>query len=210
MHDDPKYIGVEFLSGATFGNGTGVAGEVDIETDHDELGLPRISGKTLRGLIKDSYLSLRKQFPELEESAVRIFGNPGETSDSGILHVSDALAEEATRSWIGHALATNLANLTTRDILLATTTIRRQTAESRKTGAYDEGSLRSSRIALRGFCLSAPLFWLQQPTSVDLRCLAMALLGARHAGVSRNRGRGHLRLTIDGNTDLTMRLAEVQ
>jgi hypothetical protein len=61
---------------------------------------------------------------------------------------------------------------------------------------------------LRGLHLEAPLVWLDQPTPQDLQCLALACLATRHAGLGRNRGRGHIRVTLDGDVERTRGLAE--
>jgi hypothetical protein len=63
--------------------------------------------------------------------------------------------------------------------------------QRRKTGAPAKGTLRSVRVIVRGMQLEAPLVWLGQPAPQDLQCLALACLAIRHAGLGRNRGRGH-------------------
>lgn len=61
----PNVLHIELLSDATFGRGEGSAGEVDTEVEHDEFGIPFIGGKTVRGLLRDTWLSMRPHFPEL-------------------------------------------------------------------------------------------------------------------------------------------------
>ena len=106
--------------------------------------------------------------------------------------------------------------LTPRDVLFALTAVRHQTSEERTTGAPAEHSLRSTRVALHGvgagtstfenLKLLAPLHWLRPPRPAELTCLAMATLATRHAGIGRTRGRGHVRLTLNGNLEYTQKL----
>jgi len=93
-------------------------------------------------------------------------------------------------------------------VLEALTDIRRQTSEERSTGAPAETTLRAVRVIVRGLTLRAPLHWLADPTPQDVRCLSLALLAARHAGLSRNRGRGHIRMTLDGDPEKTRNAAK--
>ena len=96
------------------------------------------------------------------------------------------------------------------DILHALTDVRFQTAEARVTGAPATTTLRVTRVATRGLTLEAPLTWLASPGPRDLQCLAMLALATRHGGLSRNRGRGHLQLTLNGDLDMTKKLAVAQ
>ena len=65
-------------------------------------------------------------------------------------------------------------------------------------------------MVIRGTKLHAPIQWLEEPSTEDLACLAITLLATRHAGCGRNRGRGHVRLSVDDDLKLTRALiAEV-
>ncbi len=92
-------------------------------------------------------------------------------------------------------------------ILDALTEIRVQTSEDRGTGAPARATLRSVRVIVRGLRLSAPLSWLSEPTPAEVRCLALAALGTRHAGLARTRGRGHIRVALDGDVAATRAVA---
>ena len=43
---------LELLGDAIFGRGDGVAGLVDIDVEHDELGLPYLHGRGVKGLLR--------------------------------------------------------------------------------------------------------------------------------------------------------------
>ncbi|MFW6114156.1 MAG: RAMP superfamily CRISPR-associated protein [bacterium] len=211
----PDVLHIELLSDATFGRGEGTAGEVDTEVEHDEFGIPFVGGKSVRGLLRDTWLSMRPHFPELQAAGNRVFGPTKRflDDDVGILRVGDALLQMDVRDWL-------LAAATRDDerervppamILAVCTDIRYQTAEDRLTGAPASVTLRSSRVVLRTFAFEAPLTWRvgDGPEEDDLRVLAMASLATRQGGLMRNRGRGHLRITLDGDLEGTRRLASL-
>jgi hypothetical protein len=202
------FIQIELLSDSAISRGEGTAGQVDIEVEHDELGLPFLGGKTLRGLLRDSWFSMRHCFPELAEAANRVFGPEADLDESSILRIGDAVVDGETRRWIEAAETRKNNPISPISVLEALTDIRRQTSEERSTGAPAETTLRSIRVVMRGLELQAPLYWLAAPTAADIRSLALALLATRHAGLARNRGRGHVRMTLDGDLEKTRQEAK--
>jgi hypothetical protein len=200
---------IELLSDATFGRGEGTAGEVDVEVEHDELGVPFVGGKTVHGLLRDAWLSMARAFPRMNSAALRVLGQSQELSESSIIRVGNATVDETTRQWIRAACtrARSDERLHPREVLRAFTEVRRQTAQDRVTGAPATTTLRAARVVVRGVTFWSPLTWLATPDDDALRCLALCALGVRHAGLSRNRGRGHVRTLLNGDEDLTKRLA---
>ena len=198
-----QFIQIELLSDAAFGRGEGTAGVVDVEVEHDEWGLPLLGGKTIRGLLRDSWFPMGHCFPELDEAARRVFGTEADCDECSIVRIGDAVVDDVTRRWIEAAEARENHPIPPAAVLEALTDIRRQTSEDRRTGAPAETTLRAVRVIVRGLTLQAPLHWLADPTARDVRCLSLALLATRHAGLSRNRGRGHIRMTLDGDLEKT-------
>jgi hypothetical protein len=94
----------------------------------------------------------------------------------------------------------------TEALLAALTEIRSQTSEERSTGAPARTTLRATRVVVRGLQLVAPLSRLAPLDPRDCPCLALA---ARHGGLARERGRGHVRITIDGDPERNRTLAKV-
>ncbi len=204
----PSTLAIELLSDTTFGRGEGTAGAVDVEVEHDDWGLPFIGGRTTRGLMRDSWLSMSGVFPTLAGAAERVFGRSLSLDESCRLRIGDGVLTEPVRDAVRSAVergARGERALGPEAILGAFTAVRNQTAEERSSGAPATGSLRASRVVLRGFVFYAPLSWLHgyRPNADDLRVLALAALVTRHGGAARNRGRGHLRLTLDGDEPAT-------
>lgn len=203
----PERLRIELLSDTTFGRGQGTPGAVDVEVEHDDHGLPMLGGKALRGLLRDSWLSMQEHFPDLQQAARRVLGPHADMEETAVLRIGDAMLEESARAFFVAAVERSHHPLAPETVLAALTEIRRQTAEERATGAPARTTLRSSRVAMRGLQLEARLSWLAEPGPDDGRCLALAVLATRHGGLARNRGRGHLRITIDGDLDRTRALA---
>ena len=201
------FIQIELLSDTALSRGEGTAGVVDVEVEYDQWGFPFLGGKTVRGLLRDSWLSMQHCFPELAEAAVRVFGTGADCDECCILRIGDAVVDDETRRWVVRAETRQVHPVSPADVLAALTDIRRQTSEERRTGAPAETTLRAVRVILRGLALRAPLHWLADPTDNDVRCLSLALLATRHVGMGRNRGRGHVRMTLDGDIDKTRNAA---
>lgn len=197
----PQAIVIHLLSDTTFATGASSPGSVDVEIDHDELGLPRLGGKALRGLLRDAWMSMQPHFPELVSAAHRVLGPTRELDETCILRIGDATLDPAIVPWIQRAVCPPNARISASAVLEALTTVRSQTAEDRRTGAPAATTLRSVRVALRGLRFAASLGWLESPTRDDLACLAMVARGVRHVGLGRNRGRGHVHLDLDDGPD---------
>ncbi len=206
----PSFLQIELLSDATFSRGEGAAGLVDTEVERDEFGMPFIGGKTVRGLLRDSWLSMSHHFPDLENAAERVLGRSRAVDESCRLRIGDAVLPAAIRAAVRRAAERSEHPLTPEMILDGFTTIRYQTAENRETGAPESTTLRSSRVVLRGFVFEAGLCWLDgyKPRPDDLRLLALCALATRHGGLLRNRGRGYLRMTLDGDIENTCKHVE--
>jgi hypothetical protein len=203
----PECIVIELLSDTTFGRGEGTPGVVDVEVEHEPSGLPMLGGKALRGLLRDSWLSMQEHFPDLAPAAGRVFGPHADVGETGIVRIGDALLEAPARDHFVAAAERSLHPLAPEVILGAFTAIRSQTAEDRGRGAPALHTLRATRVVMRGVRLVAPLSWLAPPAPADARCLALAALATRHGGIGRNRGRGLLRVTLDGCVERTRELA---
>jgi len=201
----PTYtLNIHLLSDTTFGRGDGVAGLIDQEVEHDPYGFPYLRGRTLKGLLSEECDNLIQTLPSHQTShwqgvARELFGKPGSTLDTiGAVHVGDARLPEDLRQAVAYQIAQG--TLTRAEILDSLTTIRRQTAINPETGAPDRGSLRSARVVLRGLTFTADLYFEQQPTPDQLCLLRVGAKALRYLGSGRNRGRGHVRCSLQGTS----------
>ncbi|MHA1812431.1 MAG: RAMP superfamily CRISPR-associated protein [Candidatus Thorarchaeota archaeon] len=196
----PRKLTFEILSDTTFGGGTGLL--VDTEIAHDELGLPVIPGKTIRGLLRCAWLSMKDVFNELEPAASRVLGESRGLDDGCILAIGDAGVDEQTKTWIQWIVESERL-FTSSLILDSITSTYTQTAVDRSTGAPLTASLRMTRTLAHGIALEADLYWLDEPSDDDIRVLALTALATRNVGLARNRGRGHVRVLLDGDLAAT-------
>lgn len=204
------------LSDATFGRGDGVAGLVDVEVQHDEVGTPFIGGRTLKGLLvaeaADILFALGRGLPSQqarwEKAADRLFGRQGAAlTGHAVLRVGPARLPADLRQ----ALAADIAHerLTAGDVLESLTALRRQTAMD-ESGVPKENTLRTMRVVLRETTFWSQLGFAEKPSEDDLALLAATVKALRRAGSGRNRGRGRLRAALldAGGEDVTDTLFE--
>lgn len=197
----PTYsLELKLISDATFGRGDGVAGVVDAEVQHDEVGLPYLGGRALKGLLLEECenilfsLECQKQAETWLAARNYLFGQPGShASRTGRLYVGDARLPEGLRQAISADVGRG--PLTREQVLLSLTGIRRQTAMNPETGAPQDETLRAMRVILRSTTFRARL-WLEEPPEDIARHVELLLVACvaalRRAGTGRNRGRGRL------------------
>lgn len=189
---------IELLTDTTFGRGDGVAGLLDEEVEHDSrTGLPIIRGRTVKGLLVEECANLLYVLPEradLETAAKWLFGSGGSTlGDGAHMRVGSCELPFDLRQQV------QASDYKLGDILGSLTTIRRQTAMNEETGTPADRSLRGSRVVIRGLTFSAALDFDYDPNPVHLALLAACAALVRRAGSGRNRGRGHIKMRIEGS-----------
>ncbi len=196
------WMSVQLLSDATFGSGSGIAGLVDVEIEHDADGLPFLGARALKGLLVEEYANIRHTLATIghadawDDGSTTLFGRVGATDvESGQSRVryGAALLPEDLREALAADVAAKL--LRADEVLGMFTTIRRQTSIDTN-GAPETGSLRSMRALLRGTPLLAKIESEDELNERERGLLAACALGVRRAGVSRNRGRGKIALRI--------------
>jgi CRISPR/Cas system CSM-associated protein Csm3 (group 7 of RAMP superfamily) len=186
-------------SATTFGSGTGVAGLVDREVEHDANGLPYLRGKTLKGLLAEEceqivYL-LEGKGNDWRECKQHLFGDAGsDLRGRGSMHIGDARLPAGLRSLLVDEI--RRGGWTPEQILNSLTGIRRQTAMN-EFGAPEHATLRSLRVLIRGLVLESEIGFEIDPTPQEWALLTAGVLALRRAGTGRNRGRGWLRAEIE-------------
>jgi hypothetical protein len=210
------FIKFELLSDAAFTRGDGLAGVVDSEVQHDELGCPYLSGRALKGILVNECADILAALPtnkrkNLDASAQHLFGQPGSSlNDQALWTIGDAQLPEDLRKVLQNDLAKRLKRLDESDdhkkitkmrqheisafrhaTLESLTTLRRQTAME-TSGVPKEHSLRTQRVILRQTPFEASLRYhgSASPEEGDLILLAACIKAFRRAGSTRNRGRG--------------------
>lgn len=189
-------ISLTLLSDTTFGRGEGVAGLVDAEIEYDlNTGLPFVRGRTLKGLLVEEcanvLFSLNQKADDFTAAAQFLFGRPGSRlDDEALMQVGPAALPGDLQKAVQAEIVAN--RMTVTQVLDTLTGIRRQTAVDEGTGAPKEGSLRATRVLLRGTQLTAPLHFKQTPGNEEMALLAACVCSLRRAGMGRTRGSGQI------------------
>jgi CRISPR-associated protein Csx10 len=187
---------IEFLSDTCFSMPSVLNVTVDSEVCMDDLGLPMIPGKTIRSLLRDTWLSAQ---PVLDPECIgyMLFGREGAHKDDSSLRIGNAMMDAAIRARIYWAIKRENNPLPVTILRDAFYDIRVQTKIDRASGAPETDTLRGVRVVPAGARLYAPLDFHNMDadalnkTLIKLDCL----LGAtRHGGLDRNRGLGHIKL----------------
>jgi CRISPR-associated protein Csx10 len=174
------------------GSGFPKPGIVDHDVVHDRFGLPYLPSKRVKGLLRDALREIRETgcFPEITDKDVTgLLGKTGQPDPSSVRFASQAELTEgvALRDWLDTVERRHPAFLASSEILALYTTIRRQTAIGRDTGAPLKNTLRATRELRRGLEFHLRVEGLNQRQE---RILALAALAVQQMGGSRTRGPG--------------------
>lgn len=204
-----KELKVEILSETTFAHHTMNGTYVDTDVLHDEDGIPFISGKTIRGLLIEeaSYLTRFMDTKSFENVASFLFGRLG--IEEGQLLIEDGLMDEVFRQKVKKTISCKHKKVVPGHILGALTEVRYQTSIDQNTGTAEEHSLRSVRVLHPGISFFSKVKWLTNPDLIHFAFLACCCTTVRNAGLSRNRGRGRIRIRClnEKKEDITESLA---
>lgn len=197
---------IHLLSDACFGRGDGVAGVVNADVEQDaRTGLPIIKGRTLKGLLVEAAADLlyslsaalgtsHSTYTTLDRAAGALFGDAGSGQQArGLLHVGTAALPPSFQKRI---VRDNVPRYERQTVLEMLTTIHYQTAIDAEYGTPDRGSLRAMRVVLRKTVFVAPLVYNGKLEDEQKAFLAACIATTRRGGLSRNRGRGRLALSL--------------
>lgn len=193
-------------SAACFSKGEGTAGEVDIEIQYDEYGMPYLNGKALKGLLHEEaaelVFALREAGSKVnwEQISGKIFGEPGSTSEKqGTVVFGDLRMPSDFRKKVISEI--NRGNTNAYEVLRLLTNTRTQTSVD-DSGAPKPETLRTLRIIPRQTPFEASILFeeLQEQERVFLYGCLMAL---RRAGSNKSRGLGKMKITLEPPQELT-------
>lgn len=228
----PQYLlRIELLSETTFGRGDGQAGEVDLEVQHDPMGLPYWSGRAVKGVLVNECADILaalggERSPEnLRKAAASLFGNAGSRlSDGGHVSFSEAhlpgellkllkwqlqkrcklIIEDQSATDTQKVERVEQQKMRFRRELLSTLTSERSQTRLEEDGSAAEGSLRTQRVLLRGIEFISTISTFRDLTDDEKGLLAACAKALRVIGSGRNRGRGQVKVKIyDGQSEVT-------
>jgi CRISPR/Cas system CSM-associated protein Csm3 (group 7 of RAMP superfamily) len=214
---------IKLLSSTLVGSGESGGAIIDTDIIFDEIGLPYIPAKRMKGCLRDSaeqvqYMLRRSGIPfRLEFDGT--FGKIGEEFDElgkrwDQVSFSNLTITNFTENvaWLQYLLQhrdakgeQDYARFLSRQTIINTfTALRQQTMIDNKTGVAQDHSLRTMRILNKGWQLAGDIR-VETDTEQIIDTLALACLNLRQIGTKRNRGFGEIECRLfDGNTEISV------
>jgi len=184
---------LELLSDTVPASGTSASAIVDTEIVLDDLGLPLIPGKRLKGLLRESLMEIGEMIgTDLTRQLNSLLGEVGQAMSSSIM-VSDAvLAEDPSLTvWLKWANVEYPGYFRAKSVADTFTSIRRQTKLEK--GVAVNHSLRSMRVLKKGLKFKGSISSDRVISEPDQALLALAIGNIRFLGLNRNRGFGKVK-----------------
>ena len=201
---------IKLISPLTSAAGEGRVGVVDTDVAFDDLGLPIIPGRRLKGLWRDAYRDVVEAWQQCGQdptSVEQIFGDSGQSPNDGDACIRIANAElkntSSLKEWLGYLQRDKIRKLHADDVVQHYATVRSQTAIERLTGSAKENTLRLTRTLKSGL-----VFWARvnfneiTPDAELLNALALGAVSLKYMGTARTRGLGKVNcqfLELDPN-----------
>ena len=194
---------IKLQSPLTSASGEGRIGLVDRDVVFDDVGLPILPGRRLKGLWRDAYRDVADAWQQCGErftSVEQIFGDSGRSPGDGTacIHVANAELKEASslKEWLVYLQQPEIRKLHPDDVVNHYATVRAQTAIDRLTGAAKENTLRLTRVLKANLVFWAPVRFAGDPNTALQNALALGAAALQHMGTARTRGLGEVRCRL--------------
>ena len=188
---------ITLLSSLTSAAGEGRVGLVDRDVAFDDLGLPILPGRRLKGLWRDAYRDVADVWRQCGKSptpAAQIFGESGQKPGTGdaCMYVGNAEVKKASalKPWLEYLQHPEKRKLHPDDVAQHFATVRIQTAIDRGTGSAKENTLRLTRTLKSGWVFRARVRFVESPDEALQNALALGAAALQHMGTGRTRGIG--------------------
>jgi CRISPR/Cas system CSM-associated protein Csm3 (group 7 of RAMP superfamily) len=210
---------ITLLSHTLIGSGEGFGTVIDTDVVFDDVGIPFIPAKRVKGCLKDSAEDVKKMFNDsgIEGSLNMLgtFGEIGKEFDEHGEKICQAtysnltiVEYEANKQWLKYLSdKATYGNVLSKETIMNTfTTIRQQTAID-ENGVAKAHSLRTIRVVKKGYTFYGDIqIDSDEKKIVEIvETLALACLNLRRIGTKRNRGFGEVACKLfdtQNNTDV--------
>ncbi len=198
------------------GSGSGAGAMVDNDVVWDNIGLPIIPAKRIKGCLKDAAIEVLEMFlvnqgistfDEFSKKDIdKLFGTPGnqEKSPFTLTNLFIENHQEAIQ-WINYLLATENSIISIGKIKQQFTELRTTTAIDKITGVAKKHSLRKSRYLKKGLIfignLDLNISGDKEAQAIYERILGLACTNFKTMGTRRNRGTGDIECTLWKDND---------
>ncbi|GBD96762.1 MAG TPA: hypothetical protein ENG83_07470 [Nitrospirae bacterium] len=193
---------LELISPALIGSGEGFGAIIDTDIVFDEVGIPYIPAKRIKGCLRDSAMEIREMlnssgisFPVETEKA---FGKPGD-SKSAPVYFSNLTIDnyEDNKKCLEYFLKSGEYNdILSRERILETFTETRQQTRIGLDGVAYDHSLRTIRVIKKDTTFYGDIFIEEKDDEDIINTLLFGCLNFCHIGTKRNRGFGEVRCIL--------------
>ncbi len=192
-----KYcIKIELLSDLCVSDGGVYNSIIDTDICYDNYGFPYIPAKRLKGCLRECGLELADwdEDPEARERDIlSLFGDKGEADKRAKLQIGNAYLEDYEEKVELVRSAKSNPLLHPQNVLNYFSYIRSQTAIDYETGAADDNSLRTIRVANKGLIFCADIEMEDRFEMLLKDCCSIF----RHMGIARTRGLGEVKVSLE-------------
>lgn len=201
-------IKIKLLSDALIGSGEGFGAIIDADIVFDDLGIPYIPARRIKGCLRESAEEVSEMLKTSDitiKSVSDVFGT-GEKLSSFTFNNLTIEGYEENRQWLGYFIE-EYKNIISRDAILDTfTMIRHQTAID-EDGVAREHSLRTIRVLKKGEVFSGDI---KAEDGDAIKLLSFACLNLRRLGTKRNRGFGEIECKLFDDKGEVSYLSELE
>lgn len=188
-------IRIELLSDLCTYSGETYNSLVDMDVIYDEYGIPYIPAKRIKGCIREATLEMQELGVISTEEYHKLFGREG--NQKSTFWLSNAYIEDYKQIILDLQKFQKKELVTPQNVLEQYTSMRTQTAVNLESGVADKTSLRTMRVVNKGLVFDAECA-VQEEEKENFRN-AVSLV--KHMGVSRTRGLGLVRMTVDEKSE---------
>lgn len=221
-------IEIRLISDTLIGSGEGFGSIIDTDIVFDDLGIPFIPARRIKGCMRDAaqevcemldgagigLFDLKKEargdgsqgFYLVEET----FGRPGHDASAPVSFSNFTIKEYKQNTlWLQY-LCHKYPNVISRDNILSTFSHTRQQTRINERGVADAHSLRTIRVIKKGTVFNGEIRRDNENADAE-KLLALACANLRCLGTKRNRGFGEVECTLlNGATDVSTILNEME
>lgn len=200
---------IQLISDALIGKGEGWGATIDSDIVFDDMGLPYIPARRVKGSLRESALEVSEMFElsgidkEMSGYIKQLFGKTG-SMKSGPLEITNLYLEDYSknRQWLDWlTLKYQKENLFSKEQILKTFTSIKQHTAIESNGIAKDTSLRTFRVLKRNNVFSGNLSFSNEIDSGLLQLLAFSIRNLRYLGTNRNRGLGYIKCKLLNKDD---------
>lgn len=162
---------------------------IDADLKYDKYGFPFVSGKTYKGLLRESMMEVTEMIGEPKDVVTKLFGRAGEP-EGGLLRFNNVYPEHYDNN-AKKLLVANKDVICPGFIKSFYTTIIAQTAID-DDGAVKDKSLRKYRLLKRGKKFETFIENVELLSHFEKELLKKSIVNLRYLGLRRNRGFGEV------------------